>query len=56
MPHPTVNKKYLLISTRNTIYYGCLSGDGFPEDPKALSIFAEGSYYEGKFENGKPNG
>ena len=56
LPNPEPNQKYLVISTKNAIYYGFLSSEGIPEDPKAVSIFAEGSYYEGSFKKGKMDG
>lgn len=56
VPEPDTTQKYLLISSRNVIYYGQLCADGFPEDREAICIFAEGSYFEGEFANGKPHG
>ena len=55
-PSPEPNKKYLLISTKNAIYYGLLSPEGTPEDVNAVCIFPEGSYYEGSFKKGKMHG
>ena len=56
LPKPEPNQKYLLISNKNAIYYGFLSSDGIPEDPKGVCILPEGSYYEGSFKKGKMDG